>query len=104
MTERKTAYFVRYPRILEDLQVIHLVDAERPYEIVKTVQLSKMEYENFTTDLLADRAFLDGFPETKWNETVHRCVFVHARGQKDGVLVVPTKEGHVKLAAYIPSV
>lgn len=104
MTERKTAYFVRDARRLEDLKVIHLVDAERPYEIVKTVQLSNIDYENFTTDLLADRAFLDGFSESKGNEPVHRCVFVHARGQKDGVLVVPTKEGHVKLAAYIPSV
>lgn len=100
MTERKTAFFIGNARRLADLRVIHPIDAEEPYEIVKTVRLSNIDYENFTTDLLADRAFLDGFPETKWNETVHHCVFVHRRGQEDGVLVVPTADGHVKLAAY----
>ena len=102
MTERKTAYFVRDARRLEDLKVIHLAGAESPFEIVKTVPLSTIDYENFTTDLLADRAFLEGIPEGSGD--VLACVLVQRRGQEDGVLVVPTADNHVKLAAYIPSV
>lgn len=101
MKERKTAYFVRNAHRLEDLQSIHLLDAEKPYEIIKTVQLSKIDYENFSTDLLADRAFLDGFSESKQSEAALLCIFVHQQGKKDGILAVPTADGHVGLAAYI---
>ena len=32
------AYFVSDPRKIEDLTVLHLVEKERPYEVVKTVK------------------------------------------------------------------
>ena len=53
------AYFVRSPRRLEDLQTLHLVEKERPFEIVKTVKLAKIDYENFITDMVADRQFIE---------------------------------------------
>ena len=49
------AYFVERPRRLEDLQRPHLIERERPYSIVTAVQLPKIDYENFVTDMLADR-------------------------------------------------
>ena len=34
----ETAYFVRRPSRMEDLTVLHLVERERPFEVVKTVK------------------------------------------------------------------
>lgn len=52
-------YFVSDPRRIEDLTVLHLVEKERPYEVVKTVKLAKIDYENFITDMVADRQFIE---------------------------------------------
>ena len=41
------AFFVRYPRTYEDLMQLHLVRREQLFEIVYTVELSGIEYENF---------------------------------------------------------
>lgn len=97
---RNTAYFITRPRIIEDLYAIHRADQEEPFEIVKEVTLSKIDYENFVTDMLADRAFLDGFDVE--GVSPKQCVLVRQRGKDAGaVLVVPTKDGHVSAAAYI---
>ena len=55
MDIRGYAYFVERPRRLEDLLRPHLIERERPYSIVTAVQLPKIDYENFVTDMLADR-------------------------------------------------
>ena len=52
------AYFVREPYYISELMRPHLIERERPYEIVATVTLAKIDYENFTTDMLADRQFM----------------------------------------------
>lgn len=97
---KHTAYFVTRPRIIEDLYAIHLTESEEPFEIVKEVTLSVTDYKNFVTDMLADRAFLDGFDVE--GICPKQCVLVKQRGKDAGaVLVVPTKEGHVSAASYI---
>ena len=53
------AYFVSDPRRIEDLTVLHLVEKERPFEVVKIVKLAKIDYENFITDMVADRQFIE---------------------------------------------
>lgn len=53
------AYFVSDPRRIEDLTVLHLVEKERPFEVVKIVKLVKIDYENFITDMAADRQFIE---------------------------------------------
>ena len=53
------AYFVSGPCRVEDLTVPHLVEKEQPYEVVKTVRLAKIDYENFITDMVADRQFIE---------------------------------------------
>lgn len=97
---REKAYFVTRPRIIEDLYAIHLTESEEPFEIVKEVTLSVTDYTNFVSDMLANRAFLDGFDVEGINPK--QCVLVKQRGKNEGaVLVVPTKDGHVSSAAYI---
>ncbi len=57
----QTAYFIRRPRRIEELRDFG-IGMLRPYRIVSTVCLGGMDYENFVTDLLADRAFLENAP------------------------------------------
>ena len=61
MDMRGYAYFVERPRRLKDLQRPHLVERERPYSIVTAVQLPEIDYENFITDMLADRKFIEDY-------------------------------------------
>ena len=95
---QETAYFVRRPRHVSDLRRPHLPSAEQPYTIVRTVILRPIDYENFSEDLLADRAFLT--PVAQAGSTKH-CIFITKRGISEGVLVVPTDDAHVRFAAFI---
>ena len=54
----KTAYFIKYPRVIDDLKKPHLINQERPYEIVEQLVLAEIDYENFITDMRADRQFI----------------------------------------------
>ena len=54
-----TAYFYFRPRTVRDLRRPHLLESETEYEIVKTITLSGIDYENFSEDLLADRQFIE---------------------------------------------
>ena len=93
------AYFIKRPRRIEDLQELHAVDAEQGYDIQKVVSLPRIDYENFITDMLADRAFLEDTPPQDDSGIFH-CILIRQRGKKDGVLVVPAGT-HVELAAYL---
>ena len=93
----QTAYFLRRPRRIEELRAEES-GRRRPYRIVKTVCLGGMDYENFVTDLLADRAFLEGIPGCGEDGPLVRCLCVSCQG-RDSVLVLPDGTGHVALAA-----
>ena len=93
----QTAYFLRRPRRIEELRAEE--DGQRrPYRIVKTVCLGGMDYENFVTDLLADRAFLEDFPGSGQDGPLVRCLCVSCKG-RGSVLVLPDGTGHVAQAA-----
>ena len=94
------AYFVRSPRRIEDLQALHLADKERPFEIVKTVKLAKIDYENFITDMLADRQFIADHAALCAKGKAWRCILVQQRDRTDGVLVMPEDGCFVGWAAY----
>ena len=81
--------------------VPHLTTDERPYEIVKTVTLGAIDYSNFITDMLADRAFIEENHDLCEKGKVWRCLLVRKRGQNDGVLVMPEDDSYVGYAAYI---
>ena len=48
---RGSAYFVKKPSRLNNLLKPHRIEEEVPYEVVKTILLSQIDYENFATDL-----------------------------------------------------
>ena len=93
------AFFVRRPRIVADLMVPHPLELEQPYEIIGLVRLSKLDYENFITDMLVERAFLDAYANLCSETPYMKCVKVEQIGQSGGVLVVAEKTAHVSWAA-----
>lgn len=99
-----TAFFVRHPFRIENLQTPHLYEQRKPFVVVKTIELSKIDYENFIADLCVDRWFIE---ENKLlcridEDGVWRCLLVRQRGQPDGVLVMPDGMDYPKYAAYCP--
>lgn len=96
-----SAYFVHRPRRMADLRVPHLPDSEQTYIIKYRVQLCKTDYDNFISDFLADRRFLEIFSPHSAESPIP-CILVRQAGQSDGVLVFPERESYVGLAAYYP--
>ena len=95
----QTAYFFSRPRRIEELRDFG-IGMLRPYRIVSTVCLGGMDYENFVTDLLADRAFLEDVPGCGEDGKVLCCLRVSCPGRED-ILVVPDGTSHVELAALV---
>ncbi len=73
----------------EELHRLHLPEQERPFEVVQTVHLGIAEYENFVTDLLADRQFIEDYALQCDRGKAWRCLLVRGRGQTGGILVSP---------------
>ena len=94
------AFFVESPRIIEDLLAPRPIEQETQYEIVKTVKLAKTDYENFITDMIADRQFIEENAALCAQGGAWRCLLVQQRGRTDGVLVVPVDGCYVGWAAY----
>ena len=67
---------------------------------VKTIKLSTIDYENFITDMLADRQFIEDNAELCGKGEVWRCLLVQKRGRRDGILVLPEGGCFVGYAAY----
>ena len=95
----QTACFIARPRRIEELRDFG-IGILRPYQVVSTVCLDEMDYENFVTDLLADRAFLEGVPGCGEEGRLIRCICVSCR-DRDSVLVLPDGTGCVALAALL---
>ena len=100
MGKENRADFVYSPRTAEELLRPHDLNSEKPYQIVHTVSLSTMSYENFITDMLADRQFLSDYGKRCKKGEVWECLFVRRRGQSGGVLIMPEQDCFVGWAAY----
>ena len=94
-----TAYFVKRPRVIQDLAAPHPLEAEREYEVASRVAPAGIDYENFVTDMLADRDFIGENAALCGEGEVMRCMLVQRRGQDGGVLVVPERGSFVGWAA-----
>ncbi len=101
---RRQSFLCRAPRRLEDLQIPHLIDCERPYRIVAKVKRQKIDGENFITDMLADRQFIEDHGQDCKAGDVWDYLLVQQRGRTDGVLVLPDQDCFVSWAAYVPRV
>lgn len=100
MKNTGNAYFAERPRRIEDLLVPYLLEKERPYEIARRLRLTKIDYENFITDMLADRRFIEDASGLCSREPIWKCLLVQQRGRTDGVLVMPEAGCYVGWAAY----
>ena len=103
MTCTGYAFFVESPRRIDDLIVLHPIELERPYEIVKTIKLAKIDYENFITDMVADRQYIEEHAGLCSRGNMWKCIYVQQRGSLDGVLVMPVDRCFVGWAAYLPT-
>lgn len=103
MPNESFANFVERPRRIEELTHPLPTEAKRAYEVVKTIRLAKIDYENFITDMAADRQFLeDNAALCSKSGSVIRCLRVTSRGADGSVLVVPDKTW-VDIAALEPT-
>ena len=93
------AFFAERPRTIDDLMQPHLSAHEREYQIVKTIELGKMDYENFITDMLADRQFIEDNAGLCSRGDVWQCLLVRQRGCSDGIMVMPEGGCYVGWAA-----
>ena len=103
MDRRNTAYFIKYPRVLGELMVLHDVANEVPYEIVKDIRLQPIDYENFYTDMTVERQFIEDGADLCENGEIKKCLFVHGTSANEGILVLPdpSEKAYVGWAAYI---
>jgi len=100
---RGTAYFIKFPSRIENLWRPHLYEERRPYETVAEVIISKVDYENFITDLRVERQFLEDNANlcNIDGDGVWHCILVQQQEGSDGVLVIPDAAGYVIWAAYL---
>lgn len=99
---KERAFFVFRPRTVSDLSIRTADGNWREYRIVKTVRLSRIEYENFTTDLLADRQFIeDSAPLCTGSED---CLLITGKQQQQELLVIPWQGCFVRYAALRPAI
>ena len=87
MKENAKANFVKRPRIFEKLIA--------PDVII----LDSIDYENFITDMLVDRQFIEDFAPLCSQKDIWLCLLVRRRGAHIGVLVMPERECYVGYAA-----
>ena len=92
-------FFVECPRTIDDLMKPYLLAHEQEYQIVKTVEIGKMDYENFVTDMLADRQFIEDNAGLCLQGEVWQCLLIRQRGCSDGILVMPENGCFVGWAA-----
>ncbi len=95
------AFFAERPRTAEDLCQPHAIKQEQTFEIVKTILLSGIDYENFITDMRADRQFIEDNAAPCAQGDVWKCIFVRQKGRESGILVMPTDRCFVGWAAYL---
>lgn len=101
MQQTGYAYFVENPRVLGDLIKPHLLEQEHPFEVVKNIKLRAIDYENFVTDMVADRQFIEDSADLCSIGEIWKCILVQKRGSHDGVLVMPEGRCYVGYAAYL---
>lgn len=99
---KEKAFFVFRPRRAEDLTVRNPDGKWMEFRIVKTITLNRVDYENFITDLLADRQFIEDVAALC--KIRGDCLLVTTRTQQPELLIIPWKGCYVRYAALRPVV
>lgn len=93
------AYFVKSPRVIDDLRVLHPASHETSYMVAKKIVLSKTDYQNFSLDLLADRQFIEEFHSLCSHTPPLKCLLVTTAKSDEGILLVSRDKCFVDIAA-----
>lgn len=99
MKRNRTAYFVRRPRVYQDLLSPDIPKRRESFRVAETIILNAIDYENFITDMLADRQFIEDFASDCSKGNVWSCLLVRRRGAHTGILVMPEQACYVGYAA-----
>lgn len=94
-----SAIFTEQPRRIEDLKSEDRLRAVRKYSVVKIVDLSLIDFENFITDMMVERDYLEEFAPLC--DTPEKCILIKSSAAEESILVVPTSDGYVKMAALL---
>mgnify|MGYP006865369556 CR=1 FL=1 len=72
-------------------------------EVVKVIQLSAQQFQNFSANLLRDMPFLIANKRlTGYDKGVTRCLLVTTRRNRDGILVDCQGFDYARYSAYVP--
>ena len=85
------ARFVCQPRNLEELQASESGQL-RAFFIVKTIALNKIEYENLSADMIADRSYFEQYSCLCGMEDVWKVLDIHQKGSGQHILVMPEND------------
>ena len=99
---KEKAYFVFRPKTAADLNLKNPTGKWLEYRIVKTICLNGIDYENFVTDLLADRQFIEDY-STLCVEPGD-CLLIMGKRMEPNLLIIPWKKCFVRFAALRPAV
>lgn len=98
-----TAYFVKLPYTISDLVGPRHPQGKQLYVVEKTIFLSRIDYENFITDMCVDRWFIEQNRSLCHidDENIWHCLFIKRSRRNDGVLVMSAGRVFPYWAAYV---
>ena len=98
---QKTALFVRWPRVLQEIPKMNSVERLRSFVIEKTVILQKIDYVNFVTDMTVERVFLRKYSALCRidDRDVWHCLLIRRADRHTGLLIMPSRGGFPVCAA-----
>ena len=99
---KEKAWFVFRPRTADDLTLNNPAGKWQEYRIVKTICLDVINYENFATDLLADRQFIED--HSVLCAEPGNCLLITGKRQEPELLIIPWQGCFVRYAALRPVV
>lgn len=94
------AHFVYFARRIDELMTEYPEDEGKEYVIEKTIELPKVEYENFASDLRPERGFIEKNKDLcRIESDIFHCVLVREQDESEGVLVMSDGENFPFLVA-----
>lgn len=79
-----------------------MLEAEREYTVVSRIRLNEIDFENFFTDMLADRWFVEKNGQLCKESNQFYCLLTYCNTFSEAILILPESYGHIKYAACIP--
>lgn len=85
----KNAYFVKQPKTYHDLLSRTDTGAQFPYQVVRTIFLDALDFDNFLYGMDADREYLEKYAPLCSDGAVKYCLLIETEQKAGGILTVP---------------